>query len=102
MNPITPYGIRNIGTAQQGSGPDKPANIAVSAVTPVKADPNNAGPNNTGTVRSSVADLAAQGAPVDEARVASIREAIANGSYVIDTQKLADKMLELDLGIPAN
>jgi len=97
MNPITPYGIRNIGAAQQGSGTEKAANIAVSATAPVTANPNAASP-----VRSAIANLAALGAPVDEARVANIREALANGSYVIDAQKLADKMLELDLGISAN
>lgn len=37
-------------------------------------------------------------APVDGARVERIRQAIADGSYTVDHEKIAAKMLELDLG----
>ncbi|MBK1716731.1 flagellar biosynthesis anti-sigma factor FlgM [Thiocystis violacea] len=41
----------------------------------------------------SAAREAAQEAPFDSARVAGIRAAIADGSYSIDNQRLADSLL---------
>jgi negative regulator of flagellin synthesis FlgM len=41
--------------------------------------------------------LAAEGAPVDSAKVAALRAAIANGSYRIDPDAIAAKMIALDL-----
>jgi negative regulator of flagellin synthesis FlgM len=46
---------------------------------------------------STVATLAAQDAPVDTSRVAAIRAAIANGSYNVDPDAIAAKMIEIDL-----
>jgi len=46
---------------------------------------------------SPAADLAASGPPVDSARVAEIREAIAAGIYKADPQAIASKMIALDL-----
>src|SRR5690606_31691471 len=43
------------------------------------------------------ADLAASGPPIDTAKVAAIRAAIAEGSYPIDPKAIAEKMIELDL-----
>lgn len=40
----------------------------------------------------------AASAPVDAARVAEIRAAIANGTYSVDPDKIAAKMIDLDLG----
>lgn len=37
-------------------------------------------------------------APVDGAKVERIRQAISDGSYTVDHEKIAAKMLELDLG----
>lgn len=37
-------------------------------------------------------------APVDGAKVERIRQAIADGSYAVDHEKIAAKMVELDLG----
>ena len=49
------------------------------------------------TPASPAAALAAQGAPVDTDKVARIRAAIANGSYAVDPQAIAEKMFALDL-----
>ncbi len=38
------------------------------------------------------ADLARQGPPVDYARVAQLRQAIADGSYVVDAKAIASAM----------
>lgn len=51
----------------------------------------------SGAITTPAAELAAQGAPIDTAKVASIREAIANGTYRIDAKAIADRMIELDL-----
>lgn len=40
----------------------------------------------------------ASSAPIDKARVAQLREAIADGSYAVDPEKIAAKMIDLDLG----
>lgn len=39
---------------------------------------------------------AMQSKDVDEAKVAAIRQAIAEGRYVVDSQSVADRMLEQD------
>jgi len=43
------------------------------------------------------AQLVAAGAPIDTAKVASLRQAIAEGRYPIDPQRIADAMIKLDL-----
>lgn len=43
------------------------------------------------------ADLAALGPPVDVDKVSRIRAAIANGSYTIDVQAIASRMVDADL-----
>jgi negative regulator of flagellin synthesis FlgM len=55
------------------------------------------GPKGAGSVTTPAAELAAQGAPIDDAKVASIRAAIANGTYKIDAQAIADRMIETDI-----
>jgi flagellar biosynthesis anti-sigma factor FlgM len=46
---------------------------------------------------STVARIAAQGVPVDGSRVAAIRAGIADGSYSVDPDAIAAKMIEIDL-----
>lgn len=43
------------------------------------------------------ARMAAQGAPVDLARIERVKQAIASGQYPVDPDKIADRMIELDL-----
>jgi negative regulator of flagellin synthesis FlgM len=43
--------------------------------------------------------MAASGAPVDSEKVAAIRAAIADGRYPVDPDKIAEKMLALDLPV---
>ena len=46
---------------------------------------------------STVAELASAGAPVDAGKIAAIRAAIAEGRYPVDPEKIAARMIELDL-----
>lgn len=48
-------------------------------------------------VQSPAARMAAEGAPVDSARIAEIKAAIASGNYPVDPEKIAEKMIDLDL-----
>jgi len=46
---------------------------------------------------SPAADMAALGPPVDTDKVTRIRTAIANGSYTLDVQAIAARMVDFDL-----
>ena len=46
---------------------------------------------------TAVTELVAPGAPIDVDRVASLRQAIAEGRYTIDPQAIADRMIAADL-----
>ncbi len=46
---------------------------------------------------SAVSAMAAEGAPVDSARIAAIRAAIAEGRYPVDPAKIAAAMVDIDL-----
>jgi negative regulator of flagellin synthesis FlgM len=50
-----------------------------------------------GAVKSAVLDLVSGSAPVDSARVEAVRAAIQNGRYPIDPERIAQRMLDLDL-----
>lgn len=69
----------------------KPSGVIIgepmAKVAPVEA---KAAPN-------PAADLAAAGPPVDAGKVATIRAAIADGSYRIDANAIAGRMVDLDL-----
>lgn len=65
-----------------------------AAVSPLKNDASRA---PEGAVRSAVLDLVSGGAPVDSAKVEAIRTAIQSGRYPIDPDRIAQRMLDLDL-----
>lgn len=49
------------------------------------------------TVATPAARMASQGAPIDSARIERVKQAIASGKYPVDPDKIAEKMLDLDL-----
>ena len=53
----------------------------------------NAGGRRSGAVESAVFELVSAGAPVDGAKVAAIRTAIAEGRYPVDANRIAERML---------
>ncbi|MBB4632832.1 flagellar biosynthesis anti-sigma factor FlgM [Sphingosinicella soli] len=73
--------------AAKAAGAAKTA-TAEAAPTPARAE--------LSALASAARDAAA--APVDNARVAELRAAIASGSYTVDPEQIARKMVDLDLG----
>ncbi len=59
--------------------------------------PSTAALEDRGAVTTTVSQLAAMGAPVDVDRVAALRSAIRSGSYRIDPQAIAGKMIGADM-----
>lgn len=59
--------------------------------------PRSHGPRAAdGAVKSAVLELVSGGAPVDTAKVESIRAAIQEGRYPIDADRIARRMLDID------
>lgn len=83
-----PIGYSPVSTASLRGASTK----AVSAVASTRA----AG-DDTAVRQSQASAIAGEGAPVDQAKVDSIRAAIADGSYIIDPEKLANRMIAMDL-----
>jgi negative regulator of flagellin synthesis FlgM len=52
------------------------------------------------TVATPAARMAAQGAPIDSARIERVKQAIAEGKYPVDPEKIAERMLDLDMPVP--
>jgi negative regulator of flagellin synthesis FlgM len=65
------------------------------AAVPAAANAPARGRN--GPVESAVFELVSAGPPVDGAKVAAIRAAIAEGRYPVDPDKIAARMIALDL-----
>lgn len=65
-----------------------------AAVSPLKGEASRAA---AGTVQSAVLELVAGGAPVDRARVETISAAIRSGRYPLDPDRIARRMLDVDL-----
>jgi len=65
---------------------------------PVRNAPEATAPKTGESAPTSpAAQLAAAGAPIDAARVATLRQAIAEGRYTVDPQRIADAMVAMDL-----
>ena len=47
--------------------------------------------------RTLASQLVTEGAPIDTSKVASLRQAIAEGRYAIDPQAIAQRMIAADL-----
>jgi negative regulator of flagellin synthesis FlgM len=81
------------GVRMNGAGPvERPARLVAESVAraAVRVDAPSQSP-------STVAALAAKGAPIDTSRVAAIRAGIADGSYKVDPDAIAARMIADDL-----
>jgi negative regulator of flagellin synthesis FlgM len=86
------------GIAGGGRGRVDAARAAASQRVSVLPKPMASRPIGSPSLTNTVRDMASDGPPVDSTRVAAIRTAIAEGRYPVDPQKIAQKMIELDLG----
>ncbi len=73
--------------------------VGVSRTAPVQKPGGAIAQEGAGALASTVLALAAEGAPVNASRIAEIRNRIAAGEYPVDPDKIAGKMLELDLPV---
>ena len=67
--------------------------------TPEKPSTDATGRSDQLTLTSAgqyLAEAAGEPAPVDRDRIEAIREALANGTYEIDSSRIAGKLLKLD------
>lgn len=82
-----------------GVGQSGPGRVGVgrseksATVTPL----NPRAPARQGGPESAVFEIAQSGPPVDSAKVAAIRSAIAEGRYPVDAERIAERMIALDL-----
>ncbi|MET0238632.1 MAG: flagellar biosynthesis anti-sigma factor FlgM [Sphingobium sp.] len=73
------------------------ATTKVREIAPVRSvAPKTAAPVDK-PLQTPAARLASEGAPVDLEKVARIKAAIASGNYPVDANRIADRMVELDL-----
>jgi negative regulator of flagellin synthesis FlgM len=86
INSIGPAGTGTVDTARN-QGVQKSAPVEkIAAKTPAAA-----------TLPNPAAELAASGPPVDVDKVAQVRAMIANGSYNLDIQAIANRMIDIDI-----
>lgn len=84
-------------TPISSKGPAKVDPLPVAASLPARVDPKPDQKVNGGD--TPAARFAKLGPPIDVTRVSEIRAAIANGSYTLDADRLAQAMLALDLPV---
>ena len=83
------------GVGQSGTGRIDPARQDKGAAV---AAPRGQSPRAAeGGVQSAVLELVSGGTPVDSSRVEAIRAAIQNGRYPVDPNRIAARMLDVDL-----
>lgn len=84
------------GVGKTGLGRIELGRVAPDGSAPV-AKAGNATTGSGKAVGGAVAELVAGGPPVDADKVAAIRTAIAEGRYPVDPEKIAERMIALDL-----
>jgi negative regulator of flagellin synthesis FlgM len=80
-----------------GSGRADGARAVATQKATVAGKIDEARPSDVDAPSNPVADLVASGPPVDAAKIAEIRAAIAAGAYRLDVQAIAERMIALDL-----
>lgn len=89
--------IKSVGQAMNAAVEAAKLRETAQSRSTAKVSTETAQETAAATVSTPVARMASQGAPIDTARVARIKQAIASGNYPVDPQKIAEKMLDLDL-----
>jgi negative regulator of flagellin synthesis FlgM len=70
--------------------------IGLDRAAPAAKVANEGAERSVGAPISAVAAMAAEGAPIDAAKVAAIRAAIAEGRYPIEPDRIAQGMIAFD------
>jgi negative regulator of flagellin synthesis FlgM len=73
------------GTTQRGEGAQKLARPGAAA-------------EDRASISNTVAQMAAEGAPIETDRVAALKSAIRAGTYKVDPQAIAKAMIASDIG----
>lgn len=66
------------------------------AATPVAAKKSDSA-STSSVVTNPLAQMAQEGSPIDMEKIQRIKQAIASGNYPVDPEKIAEKMVDLDL-----
>ena len=74
-----------------------PTRVGLERATPIARLGDSRTQERVGSPVSPAADMAAAGPPVNADKVATIRAAIAEGRYPVDPDKIAERMIALDL-----
>ncbi len=70
--------------------------VGLERAAPAAKVANDGAERHVGAPISAVAAMAAEGAPIDAAKVAAIRAAIAEGRYPIEPDRIAQGMIAFD------
>jgi negative regulator of flagellin synthesis FlgM len=84
------------GVGKTGPGRLEVGRVTVEGTAPLAKAGSTLSDKGT-PVGGAVSELVAGGPPVNGARVAAIRAAIAEGRYPVDPEKIAERMIALDL-----
>ena len=90
-------GVKTMVMPISNSGPAKVEKQIVVALPTVAAGSKRDKTIDTGS--TPAARIAKLGPPIDVTRVNEIRAAIASGNYTVDSDRLAEAMLALDLPV---
>jgi negative regulator of flagellin synthesis FlgM len=78
-----------------GSGRIGPTRLAVERGQPASKGSNDQQRTATGAAANTASEVAALGPPIDAAKIAAVKAAIAEGRYPLDPAKIADRMVAL-------
>lgn len=85
------------GLGRVGAGRVEPTRVALDKTQASAKTGDALAQGASGAPATAAAALAQSGPPVDSAKVAAIRTAIAEGRYPVDADKIAERMIALDL-----
>lgn len=86
LSTTTRSSVRNENTTTSGSDSAKKSSVAQDAVSL----------SSQGKAMGEMHNQMVSQPSFDQAKVAAIKEAIANGSYTVDPEKLADNMMKFE------
>ena len=83
-----------------GSAGQRPPNMSGGAVQAAGGSPDSVQITGTASQLATLEQTLGGTPAVNESRVASVRNAIAQGSYPVSPQRIADQLLQLDEALP--